>query len=119
MTSISENSIKIPHSCYPNCALNSANNLFLLRTVSPGEQLTIDYSTLYLGSGSKPGFDCSCGYNGCRGKILGFNNLPVIFQEYYLKKNAVCAEVLLAFDSKRNVNQFHSNLPEEEPFSAL
>ncbi len=81
----------LPHSCYPNCGINLNNEIVLIRPVKYGEPLTLDYATLYVGLG--PEMDCHCGFNGCRGKILGFNFLPVIFQEYYLKKNAVCREV--------------------------
>ena len=82
----------LPHSCYPNCALNSQNQLVSLREIHPAEEWTIDYSTLFTGH-ALAGI-CKCGHNGCRGRILGFNQLPVIFQDYYLENDAVCQEVL-------------------------
>lgn len=96
MDNLSLFSAILPHSCYPNCAVNSRNQLVLLRPVRAGEALTIDYATLY--SGREPLLDCRCGYNGCRGKILGFSYLPVIFQDYYLEKDAVGKEVLMALN---------------------
>jgi len=82
-----------PHSCFPNCAVNSDDQLVLLREILPGEQLTIDYSTFYVGS--EVALECRCSHVGCRGKILGFNFLPVIFQDYYLEKNAVSQKVMV------------------------
>jgi hypothetical protein len=93
MNRLSDFRAVIPHSCYPNCALNSSNVLVLLREVAPGEQLTIDYATLY--SGAVQILECGCGHVGCRGKVLGFNFLPVFYQDYYLQKDAVCREVLI------------------------
>ena len=96
MDDLSQLTAILPHSCYPNCAVNSRNQLVLLRHVPAGEALTIDYATLY--SGNELLLDCRCGYNGCRGKILGFNYLPVFFQDYYLEKDAVGKEVLMALN---------------------
>jgi hypothetical protein len=96
MDFISNFPFPIPHSCYPNCAINSVNELVLLTRITPGEPLTIDYSTLY--SGPEPVLNCRCGHNGCRGKVVGFNFLPVFFQDYYLQKDAVCQDVLSALN---------------------
>jgi len=82
----------IPHSCFPNCAINGNDQLVMLRQPEASERLTIDYSTLFLGT--QHSFLCNCGYNGCRGVILGFNFLPVYFQDYYLEHNAISGEVL-------------------------
>jgi hypothetical protein len=87
----------LPHSCYPNCSLNSQNQLILLREVYPNESLTIDYATLFFEL--EPAYSCTCGCNGCRRKILGFNFLPVVFQDYYLQKDAVCRDVLSKWKS--------------------
>ncbi len=70
----------------------------MLREISKGEQLTIDYATLF--TGGFPTFICNCGHNGCRGKVLGFNFLPVIYQDYYIKNDAVSPEVLKTFAGK-------------------
>lgn len=77
----------IYHSCYPNAAYSSKNELFIIRPLAEHEALTVDYSTLFLGS--KELFRCNCGYNGCRRRILGFDQLPVIIQEKYLDLGAV------------------------------
>jgi len=84
--------ITFPHSCFPNCVVNSRNEIVLFKPVIPGEKLTIDYSTLYVGEEILE--NCKCGCNGCRGIILGFRYLPVIYQDFYLENDAVCAEVL-------------------------
>ena len=86
----------IPHSCYPTCGVNGANQVVLIRGIEPGELLTVDYSTLF--SGSEPIINCSCGHVGCRGKIRGFNFLPVLIQDFYLLNNAVCRDVLVSLN---------------------
>ena len=88
----------IPHSCFPNSAVNQANELVALKIIYPGVPLTIDYSTLFVGS--TPAMKCTCGFNGCRRKILGFNYLPVYFQDFYLKRDAVSGIVLASLNLK-------------------
>ena len=86
----------IPHSCYPNCGVNGANEVIAIKKIEPGEPLSVDYSTLFTGSESI--MNCRCGHVGCRGKIRGFNFLPVLFQDFYLLNNAVCRDVLASLN---------------------
>ncbi len=78
----------------------------MLRELIKGEQLTIDYATLF--TGGFPDFNCNCGHIGCRGKVLGFNFLPVIYQDYYIKNDAVSPEVLKMFTGKFLIGAVHS-----------
>lgn len=89
----------ITHSCYPNAAYNFKNELVLLMEVEPGDKLTVDYSTLF--TGSEEHFTCSCGCNGCREIILGFDQLPVIIQEKYLLLDGVPQETLKSIDFQK------------------
>ncbi len=77
----------IAHSCYPNCGFNAQNELVLIEPSAPGEPVTVDFSTLFMGNANI--FKCKCGCNGCRNVILGFDQIPVIFQEKYLKLGVV------------------------------
>lgn len=73
---------KWPHSCYPNCMVTDGINVIARRPVQKDEYFTLDYSSLI--SFPVREFQCRCGYNGCRGRIGCFLDLPVILQEVYL-----------------------------------
>lgn len=77
----------IVHSCYPNSGLDTNNELITISKRLPDEQITLDFSTLFLGGNEL--MKCQCGFNGCRGSIRGFDQLPVIFQEKYIEKRVV------------------------------
>jgi len=77
------NKFGITHSCYPNSGYNSNNELITIELIRPGEPISIDFSTLFVGDTTL--FQCTCGHIGCRNRILGFNFLPVIIQEKYLE----------------------------------
>jgi len=55
------------HSCEPNCGGSEFWFEVALRDIEPGEQLTNDYATLYMGP--TEGFDCRCGALSCRGVV--------------------------------------------------
>jgi D-alanine-D-alanine ligase len=58
----------INHSCEPSAWLDGMN-LVARRDLSPGEEITMDYATLY--NETMPAFDCACGSDACRGVIRG------------------------------------------------
>lgn len=88
----------IVHSCYPNSGFNNQNKLILIEPAGPGDLITVDFSTLFTGNSHI--FNCQCGCNGCRKVILGFDQLPVIFQEKYLKLGVVTKELLDALENQ-------------------
>jgi hypothetical protein len=77
----------IEHSCYPTLGISCTNKLFYLPSVQSHHQPTLDFSTLFMDAGLTA--KCNCGFNGCRKVILGFNLLPVYFQNKYLQLDAV------------------------------
>jgi hypothetical protein len=81
------------HSCYPNSFYNSNDELVTMHHLVAGEKITVDFSTLFIGGTEL--FRCNCGFNGCRGSIRGFDQLPVIIQDKYLKAGAVSKAILL------------------------
>lgn len=83
----------IRHSCFPNSIYRFDNKIVVIRPIGEKEQITLDYSTLF--TGSEVLFECSCGHNGCRKLIRGFDFLPVNIQDYYLNQNAVPDHVLV------------------------
>ncbi|MBL0339762.1 MAG: hypothetical protein IPP71_01910 [Bacteroidetes bacterium] len=86
------------HSCYPNCGINGDNQLIVIDRIEPGERITVDYSTLF--NGNSFIFKCNCSSNGCRKLIAGFDQIPVIFQEKYLKLGVVAREILKEFKNQ-------------------
>src|SRR5687768_3627192 len=56
------------HSCNPNTHYEGLNVL-ASRNISRGEELTLDYAT-FLDERMEP-FECHCGAENCRGKIIG------------------------------------------------
>ena len=63
----------INHSCEPNCWV-SGKSIVAMRNISPGEELTFDYST----DVDWPGFEmaCRCGSLQCRGVVRAYRFLP-------------------------------------------
>lgn len=56
------------HSCAPNTAYRGLN-VYALRPIAPGEELTLDYATM-MDDTLEP-FACQCGAANCRGTIRG------------------------------------------------
>jgi hypothetical protein len=68
------------HSCEPNVGV-AGNVVFVaMRTISAGEELTIDYAMI---DDSQSSMVCHCGTVGCRGTISGQDwRLPSLQQRY-------------------------------------
>jgi uncharacterized protein len=71
----------INHSCSPNCEIEDENDRIFIETrrdIRPGEELTYDYN-LQLGerhtAAAKRAHRCFCGSRGCRGTMLGEEEL--------------------------------------------
>jgi SET domain-containing protein len=68
------------HSCDPNTGFARQDpELYALRDIAPGEELTWDYSTSISEKGWR--LVCLCGSNFCRGVILPFGELPAEMRE--------------------------------------
>ncbi|MBS1574737.1 MAG: SET domain-containing protein-lysine N-methyltransferase [Bacteroidetes bacterium] len=66
------------HSCEANTIYDGLN-LYALRTIDKGEELTLDYAT-FLDKSMEP-FHCSCGSENCRGLIMGLPNNSITDRE--------------------------------------
>ena len=75
------------HSCNPNCAVNTKLEMFALRDIMEGEELTWDYSTSMLERHWT--IKCSCNEPECRKIIADFDLLPQTLQAKYLQMNIV------------------------------
>ena len=65
------------HSCQPNCRVNDDLEMFTLRPVSAGAELTFSYNTVYPGEIPPPwddrwSFQCQCGAANCQGRVGGW-----------------------------------------------
>ncbi|MEW5827870.1 MAG: SET domain-containing protein-lysine N-methyltransferase [Chloroflexota bacterium] len=59
----------VNHSCDPNAGFLGQVGLVAMRTIAPGEEVTMDYA---LCDGSPyDEFDCACGAASCRGRVTG------------------------------------------------
>ncbi len=75
------------HSCEPNAGIRKQTELFALRAIKRGEEITFDYSTVVCTHSSWT-MRCKCGSPSCR-KIIG--NVLTIPEEqltYYIARGA-------------------------------
>lgn len=77
------------HSCDPNVGIRGVATLFALRSIKPGDELTLDYSTTM-----DELFICRCGAKNCRGVAADFFALPKAVQVHYVRKGAVPGFIL-------------------------
>ncbi len=63
----------INHSCEPNLGYDGVDAIMALRTISPGEEIRMDYGTYSFSFDHE--FTCRCGASWCRGKVTG-NDWP-------------------------------------------
>jgi cyanophycin synthetase len=75
------------HSCDPNCGVLIRSGiesieLFTLRTIAPGEEMTLDYETFETEFEALTG-PCLCGTASCRKKLVGYAGLPPERRKFY------------------------------------
>ena len=75
----------INHSCDPNCGIRNENQLFALRDIKNGEELSYDYSTTVPKYKSWWKMRCHCGSKNCRKIISSYNTIPKSQLQNYLK----------------------------------
>lgn len=71
----------INHSCKPNAGLSGQIAIVALRTIAPGEEITLDYAMC---DGSPyDEFECHCQAPNCRGRVTGEDwRLPALWTRY-------------------------------------
>ena len=87
----------VNHSCEPNAGLKDGTELYALRDISEGEEITFDYSTCMDEDDWE--MDCLCGSPNCRKRIRDFKYLPTEVQEKYIILGIVGKFIL---DRRRN-----------------
>lgn len=66
------------HSCSPNCFISGVFDIYTLRDIEKGEELTWDYSTSEDSDWVVPGGKCLCLTANCRGGIPPYRSLSNI-----------------------------------------
>lgn len=75
------------HSCSPNAGLRKTSEMFALRNIKKGEEITYDYSLTIAPTNWK--MECKCGNKNCR-KILGdISTVPAERLKAYLEIGAL------------------------------
>lgn len=78
------------HSCDPNAGIRKIGELFALRNIKKGEEITYDYSTTEwtyekFGKYKDWSMECNCKSKKCRGTLGQFPTLnPKLKKKYYL-----------------------------------
>jgi SET domain-containing protein len=71
------------HSCDPTLWLNGRTKLIARRQISPGEELTVDYSTWEIDNEWSLEKNCNCNSPHCRQNVTGRDWTSRSFQERY------------------------------------
>lgn len=79
----------INHSCEPNAGLRDHADLFAIRDIAEGEEITYDYSTNIEPSIEWSMAPCRCGVPACRQVIKNIASLPEAALRRYLSLDAV------------------------------
>ncbi len=66
----------INHSCAPNCGMRNRSDLYAIRDIKQGEEITYDYSTTVGSDDHFFAMPCACGAMDCRRVIGNFLSIP-------------------------------------------
>ena len=66
---------QINHSCDPNAGIKGENELFAIKDIGIGDEITFDYSTV-VGSQSDWSMECKCRSKKCRKQIKNYRSIP-------------------------------------------
>ena len=95
--------VLINHSCEPNTAIRGENELFAVKDINAGDEITFDYSlTEWTNDNDWSGydewnFDCNCGSKFCRKVIGEFDLLPKDLQNKVVGEGLVQNFILEKF----------------------
>jgi len=81
--------LSVNHSCDPNAGVRGENKLVALRTITAGEEITYDYSTVVGDNNSEWHMACNCGASTCRKVIGSWKILSSTQLAFYHKRNAL------------------------------
>ena len=78
---------RLCHSCDPNCGIRNLTEIFAVRDIAKGEQVTWDYRCSENSNWVLQ--DCLCGSDRCTGTVGNFDSLPPAFKSEYISKSMV------------------------------
>lgn len=78
---------RLCHSCDPNCGIRNRTEIFTIKPIKAGNQLTWDYRCSENSDWVLE--DCLCGTDRCTGTIANFDSLPRKMKTEYLSKSMV------------------------------
>lgn len=78
----------INHSCLPNAGIRNKSDLYALRDIYPGEEVTYDYSTTS-GIHDNWKMTCGCQSHSCRYVISNVLSIPAEILSNYIRLNAL------------------------------
>lgn len=84
----------INHSCEPNLGVRGNGELFALRDIQVGEEITYDYSTVVGKESAVWHMVCRCKAKTCRKLIGNWETLPPQVLDLYKKSGALTRHVL-------------------------
>jgi len=84
---LEESSRQFNHSCDPNAGLRKRSELFALRDIAAGEEITFDYSTTI--SPTTWWMRCECGAPNCRGVVADVRSIPPRTLQRYIRLGAL------------------------------
>lgn len=85
------------HSCDPNCGIRNFTEIFTIRDILKGEQLSWDYRC---SENSNWVLDeCLCGAERCTGRVENFESLPSQMKAEYISKSMVSEWILSTLSS--------------------
>lgn len=76
------------HSCNPNGGIHHLSDLFALRDINPGDEITYDYSTTVGPSEKEFSMTCKCGEKNCRHTITNVTTISQDELKRYKRLNA-------------------------------
>lgn len=79
---LNKESYIVNHSCDPNAGLRKKGELFALRDIKEGEEITYDYSAT-VPIGNDWTMDCFCGSEKCRKVIGNITSIPKEQMDFY------------------------------------
>jgi len=78
---------RLCHSCDPNCGIRDFTEIFAIRDIAAGEQLTWDYRCSENSNWTLE--YCLCGSERCTGTVANFDSLSPALKSEYLSKSMV------------------------------
>ncbi len=95
----------INHSCDPNCGIRKKGELFALKNIKKGEELTYDYSTSEwtyekFGKYRDWAMECNCNSKKCRGTVGQFPMLDSKLKKYYYHAGALQDFIIKKLEEK-------------------